>query len=141
MIIKRRVNDQPWFTDKCSIACAEKEKAWRAFRKNKSKENKQLYSQSKIDAQAVYAQARSQYMMSIRNKLEESGSNSKAWWCIVNHICGKGGQTEIPSLNLNGYLFEIASEKAEMLKDIFVSKSCLTMGKIPLCCQIMPMLL
>ena len=120
------------FTDKCAIACAEKEKAWHAFRKDPSDENKQRYSQAKLDAQAVFAQARSQYTTSIKNKLAESGSNSKAWWRIVNHVCGKGGQTEIPSFHQNGQLFETAAEKAEILKDIFVSKSCLNdEGKNP----------
>lgn len=60
-----------------------------------------------------------------KNKLVESGSNLKAWRCIVNHVCVKGSQTEIPSFHQNSQLFDIAAEKAEILKDIFVSKSCL----------------
>ena len=66
VIIKRKVDDQPWFADKCSIVCANKEKAWRAFRKNHSEEAKQ-YNQIKLEAQAVYAQAHSQYLTNIKS--------------------------------------------------------------------------
>jgi hypothetical protein len=126
VVIKRKVDDQPWFTDKCAIACANKEKAWRALKKYQSEKHKQQYNQIKLYAQAVYAQARSQYLTSIKSKLSESGNNSKVWWHIVNHVCGKGGHTEMPTLQLNGQLYDSAVEKAEILKDIFVSKSSLS---------------
>ena len=41
--IKHKVDDQPWFTDKCAIACANKEKAWRAFRKDKNEQSKHIF--------------------------------------------------------------------------------------------------
>ena len=31
VVIRRKMDDQPWFTDKCAIACTNKEKAWRTF--------------------------------------------------------------------------------------------------------------
>ena len=56
--------------------------------------------------------------------MSESGNSTKIWWHIVNHVCGKGGHTEMPTLQLNGHLHETAAEKAEILKDI--SKSSLS---------------
>ena len=50
------------------------------FRKDKNEGTKQQYNQVKLEAEAVYAQARSHYMTSIKSKLAESGSNTKAWW-------------------------------------------------------------
>ena len=37
--VKRRIDDQPWFTDKCANICHKKEKAWQCFRKNPSVDN------------------------------------------------------------------------------------------------------
>ena len=61
-------------------------------------------------------------MTNIKSKWSESGNSYKVWWRIVNHICGKGGHTELPTLQLNRQLYETAAEKTEILKDIFVSK-------------------
>ena len=87
--------------DKCALVCANKEKAWRAFRKNQSEEAKQQCNQIKLEAQVVYAQACSQYLTNTKSKLSESGSNTKVFWCIVNHVYGKGIHTEISTLHLN----------------------------------------
>jgi hypothetical protein len=31
-VIKRNVNDKPWFTDKCAIACSNRKKAWHQYK-------------------------------------------------------------------------------------------------------------
>ena len=45
VVIRRRISDQPWFTDKCAIICSQKEKAWRSYKRNPNKESKAHYNE------------------------------------------------------------------------------------------------
>ena len=122
-VIKRNVSDKPWFTDKCAIACSKKKKAWYIYKKLPTAESKAAYLRHKFDAEDIYANAQTSYSKNVSKKLEEAASDPKAWWQVINHICGKGGHVSIPTLTQNGKRFESASEKAEILKEIFASKS------------------
>ena len=65
--------------------------------------------------------------------MAENTANPRVWWQIVNNISGKGGHSDIPTLLHNGISYETALEKAEILKDIFVSKSTIdNSGKVPI---------
>ena len=58
----------------------------------------------------------------IETDLKENGSNPKTQWQIVNHIIDKGGNSEIPSLNVN-IEYKTALAKANILNNNFVEKS------------------
>ena len=124
-MIKHRVDDQPWFTDKCAEYCNKKCKAWYRFRKDHTAESKQEYSKLNAEAQKVYIEAQKEYKAKIQDKLIETSCNPKEWWRIVNHITGKGGYADIPTLKSNGTEYVTAAEKAEVLKNVFVTKSTL----------------
>ncbi|HYT44133.1 MAG TPA: reverse transcriptase family protein [Methylomirabilota bacterium] len=54
----------------------------------------------------------------------------------MNHISGKGGQSEIPTLHCDGISYETATDKAEVFKKIFASKSNIDdKSKIPPLCS------
>jgi len=122
-VIKRNSNDQPWFTDKCAIACFYKQKMWFQYKKAPSEETKERYNKSRLAAEEVYRKARSFYAVNIQKKLSENAGDPRAWWRIVNHISGKGGQSAIPTLHYDGISYETATDKAEVFKKNFASKS------------------
>jgi hypothetical protein len=88
--IKRRIDDQPWFTDKCAIICHKKEKAWQCYRKNPTVDNKSKYNQLNEEAKGIYSVARTQYAERVQKQLIENANNPRLWWHIVNHVTGKG---------------------------------------------------
>ena len=134
--IKRNTNDQPWFTDKCAIACLHKQRMWSQYKKAPSEESKERYNKSRSDAEEVYGKARSFYAENIQKKLSENAGDPRAWWRIVNHISGKGGQSAIPTLHCEGISYETATDKAEVFKKIFASKSNIDdKNKIPPLCS------
>ena len=59
--------------------------------------NKNSYSKACKDAADIYKQTQKRYSEKIETDLKENGSNPKTWWQIVNHIVGKGGNSEILS--------------------------------------------
>ncbi|HYT44134.1 MAG TPA: hypothetical protein VEP90_17475 [Methylomirabilota bacterium] len=63
--IKRNINDQPWFTDKCAIASLLKQKMWSQYKKSPSVETRERYNKSRSYAEEVYAKARSFYSENI----------------------------------------------------------------------------
>ena len=85
--------------------------------------NKISYSKACKDAADTYKQAQKRYSEKIETDLKENGSNPKTWWQIVNHIVGKWGNSEIPSLNVNNIEYETVLEKANILNNTFAEKS------------------
>jgi len=122
-VIKRNTNDKPWFTDVCALAHQRKVKAWQVLKSFPTDLNKNSYSKACKDAADTYKQAQKRYSEKIETDLKENGSNPKTWWQIVNHIVGKGGNSEIPSLNVNNIEYETALEKANILNNTFAEKS------------------
>ena len=122
-MIIRKANDQPWFTDNCAVACTKKEKAWKVFKRNPTEENKTAYNQVIKDTKLIYSQAQLHYAENIKKKLADNAADPRVWWRIVKHISGDGGHSDIPTLQHKGCTYETATEKAEILKELFVSKS------------------
>jgi hypothetical protein len=130
--INRCIKDQPWFTDKCALACMKKEKAWKKFRTSGKSCDKNAYEQQKVTCSEIYKEAQSYYKVSIQNKLSEEGGNPKAWWRIVNSVTGDGSSTEIPTLISHNVYYDDPKDKAELLKDIFASKATIDeAGRVP----------
>ncbi len=124
-VIKRRINDKAWFTDKCALVLRKKVKAWKSFKDIPSAANKEAYRLALKSASDTYARAQKLYAEKIETDLKENGSNSKTWWHIVNHVVGKGGNSAIPSLRVNDTDYDTVQEKANILKDTFAKKSCI----------------
>lgn len=135
-VFKRSINDQPWFTDKCAIACMNKQKAWQRYKNLQTEASKENYHKCMSEAQVIYAKARISYADNIKKKLSENSADPRAWWRIVNHISGKGGQSEIPTLEFEGTSYDSASEKAKILNSVFAAKSNIDdKGQVPPLCS------
>jgi len=122
-VIKRSMKDQPWFNDKCSIACAKKERLWRQFQKSGKSCDKIQYTKYVDACNEIYNAAKSYYKENICKRLADENTSIKQWWRIVNNVVGQGCHTEIPSLIVNNCSFDDPKEKAELFKDIFASKA------------------
>ena len=105
-VIKRNTNDKPWFTDVCALAHKRKVKAWQVIKSFPTELNKDSYSKAYKDETDTYKKAQKRYSEKIKTDLKENGLNPKTWWQIVNHIVGKGGNSKIPSLNVNNIEYE-----------------------------------
>ena len=121
-IIKIRTNDQPWFDESCRRAYHDKQSKFNAWRRNRTRENFEIFTQSRRTANRVYHRAERLYNNNLKSKLAEIRQPHLWWTKLKSSIFDSNNSTIPPLLLPNGELATGAKEKAELLHRAFEAK-------------------
>ena len=107
---------KPWFNELCREAVQYKQKAYKKWQKRRTKDSWTLYMQSKSACQRSLRRARLQFSQHLEQELKRS--DNKQCWKLVKAVT-----SAIPPLRHDGHIYNKASEKAQLLNNLFAANS------------------
>ena len=120
---KSRTSDQPWFGPQCRVASDNKYRAWRTYKRNPTRRNKDRYRAAATHMEATQVWAREQWVESKRRKLRGGHVGSKQWWDLVKDSQGEATDSTIPPLlTENGGTASSTTDKVNLLARHFSRK-------------------
>lgn len=128
---KHRFSDKPWFNEKCHDAVDAKQKAYKNWQADRTRELWILYMDAKSECQRIIRRSRLQFAQHLEEQLKFA--NSKQWWKLVKSVTDSNKTSNVPPLKTSdGRVINGAREKAELLNNTFVANAQLNdNGKVP----------
>jgi len=112
----------PWMTHECMQSKRERNRAENQFQKHRTEENKHIFNVKKKETAKLIFKAKENNWHNFCSTLNDQ-SNSKEVWNKINAIRGENTDIYIPALIKDGKIATSTIDKAELLKDNFVTHS------------------
>ena len=120
---KAKPLDQPWFGPNCREAADNKARAWKRFKRNPTRRNKQLYKVACSRMKRTQKWAIKRWKEDLRTKLIGRSVGGKSWWSCIKQHQGFASDDCIPPLDKSdGSVATSNKEKAELLASFFSNK-------------------
>ncbi|MEL7520149.1 MAG: reverse transcriptase family protein, partial [Cyanobacteria bacterium J06553_1] len=139
-VIKIRTSDKPWFDENCRRAHHNKQTKYNIWRRNRSRENWNNFTEARREANGVYRDAERNYNDSQKRRLEEINQPHLWWTKLKSSLFGSNISSLPPLLKPDGTLTTLPKEKAELLHQVFDSKQSDREIPLPDTCHPEPML-
>lgn len=115
-------HSSPWFSPGCASAIAHRNHYFHLYQRNKSVENRRLFTSARNQCKRVLNEAKSQYMNLTQSRISSQKLGSRDFWKIYNSVFSKG-RSNIPPL-FHGYeVLSSSKDKAELFARQF-SNNC-----------------
>ena len=121
-----RYTDKPWFNELCREVVQYKQKAYKKSQKQPTKTSWTSYMQSKSDCERSLRRARLQFSQHLEQELKRS--SNKQLWKLMKTVTGSNKTCAIPPLRHDVHIYIKASEKAQLLNNMFAANSQLDDG-------------
>ena len=138
MTIRRRLGDEPWFTEECRVAFESKQTAFYRWRRSRTRADWLLFRGAQRAANACYSTAKSIFSVRCRDKLASCASSHNWWGTLKQSVFGT--DNAIPPLQSHGgTLISDPAGKAELLSSWFDSKQSRESVPLPSTCYRQPL--
>lgn len=119
-----RPTDPTWWTPECSKAMKEKDRYWKAWRRNKQDDHAKAAFLASVNQSAMCLwRAREASDRDTRTKLRSGSLRDKQWWCHIKRAAGVTRAPDIPLLISNdGKECDTSTMKADCLAQHFAAK-------------------
>ena len=124
-------NPKPWFNEKCKIAILHKNQTYKVWLSSPTNINHSAFLKARSLCSKTIKFAKSEYVVSIRNKLLSCPSGSKSFWSLAKSIGSNFSTHSFPPLSRDdGTVAADALEKAEVFAEIFAKNSNIDPGNL-----------
>ena len=119
-----KLKDPKWFGGETRISVADKNKAFKIWKRNPTPENRSEYVRLRNACKSTVSKAKDSFISKIAEKLSESPSYDRRFWSLAHSISRNFGDSLLPPLKLsNGEICSTPLEKADAFAEVFASSS------------------